>query len=77
MLVAMPVAVVAAGTAVAVLLLLFFVLRALSQHRTAKRVRQVEESRQAGTLPPDVRNALEQASRRSGGRRPSARRPRA
>jgi hypothetical protein len=55
-----------------VLVLLFFLGRYIAQRRTARRVRQVEESRQAGTLPPDVAHALEQASRRSAGRRPGA-----
>jgi hypothetical protein len=45
------------------------VYRLVSQHRTAVRVRKVEESRQAGTLPPDVAHALEQASQRSRRRR--------
>ena len=64
-------AVVVIGVLVAVLILVLLA-RFISQKRTARRVRQVEESRMAGTLPPDVAHALEQASRRSASTRPRA-----
>ena len=67
---AAPMAGVVAGCAVVALVLLVLLGRLVNQKRTARRVRQVEESRQAGTLPPDVAHALEQASRRSASRRP-------
>jgi hypothetical protein len=69
---AAPMGAVAAVAAVVLLVLVIVLARVVSHKRTARRVRQVEESRQAGTLPPDVAHALEAASRRSAGRRPRA-----
>lgn len=65
-----PMPAMVAVAAVAALVLLVLLARFVGQRRTARRVRQVEESRQAGALPPDVAHALEQASRRSAPRRP-------